>query len=91
MSDLDLHSHMAHKQDAMLKIEFIMKYVLQKIDNTCNVRKVAKIKNRCIQVPHLTQATTWESDKAKVNKLDFNAKRCRSNYSKNNDDMTKLA
>ena len=27
------------------------------------VRKVAKIRNRYNQVPHLTQDTTWESDK----------------------------
>ena len=27
------------------------------------VRKVAKISNRYNQVPHLTQDTTWESDK----------------------------
>ena len=27
------------------------------------VRKKAKIRNRCNQVSHLTQDTTWESDK----------------------------
>ena len=27
-----------------------------------NVRKKAKIRNRYNQVPHLTQATVWESD-----------------------------
>ena len=27
------------------------------------VRKVAKVRNRYNQVPHLTQDTTWESDK----------------------------
>ena len=27
------------------------------------LRKVAKTRNRCNQVPHLTQDTTWESDK----------------------------
>ena len=27
------------------------------------VQKVAKIRNRYNQVPHLTQDTTWESDK----------------------------
>ena len=27
------------------------------------IRKVAKIRNRYIQVPHLTQDSTWESDK----------------------------
>ena len=31
------------------------------------VRKVAKIRNRYHQVPHLTQNTTWESDKTPIN------------------------
>ena len=31
------------------------------------VRKVAKIRNRYNQVPHLTQDTTWESDKNQIN------------------------
>ena len=31
------------------------------------VRKVAKIRNQYNQVPHLTQDTTWESDKTQLN------------------------
>ena len=31
------------------------------------VREVAKIRNRYDQVPHLTQDTTWESDKTQLN------------------------
>ena len=31
------------------------------------VRKVAKIRNRYNQVPHMTQDTTWESDKTQLN------------------------
>ena len=31
------------------------------------VRKAAKFRNRYNQVPHLTQDTTWESDKNTVN------------------------
>ena len=31
------------------------------------VRKTAKIKNRYNQVPHLTQDTTWESNKTTIN------------------------
>ena len=31
--------------------------------NTRKVRKIAKIRNRYNQVPHLTQDTTWKSDK----------------------------
>ena len=31
------------------------------------VRKVAKIRNRYNQVPHLNQDTTWESDKTQLN------------------------
>ena len=30
------------------------------------VRKTAKIRNRYNQVPHLTQDTTWESDKITI-------------------------
>ena len=30
--------------------------------NSNKVRKTAKISNQNIQVPHLTQDTTWESD-----------------------------
>ena len=30
------------------------------------VRKVAKIRNRYNQVPHVTQDTTWESDKTQL-------------------------
>ena len=30
---------------------------------TVKVRKTAKIRNQYNQVPHLTQDTTWESDK----------------------------
>ena len=33
------------------------------ISNAMMVRKVAKIRNQSNQVPHLTQDTTWESDK----------------------------
>ena len=32
-------------------------------DNMVKVRKVAKIRNRYNQLPHLTQDTTWESNK----------------------------
>ena len=31
------------------------------------VRKAAKIRNRYKQAPHLTQDTTWESDKTQFN------------------------
>ena len=31
------------------------------------VRKATKIRNRYNQVPHLTQDTTWESDKTQLN------------------------
>ena len=31
--------------------------------SVCKVRKAAKIRNRYNQVPHLTQDTTWESDR----------------------------
>ena len=31
------------------------------------VKKVAKIRNRYNQIPHLTQDTTWESDKKQLN------------------------
>ena len=31
------------------------------------VRKAAKIRNRYNQVPHLTQDTTWESEKTQLN------------------------
>ena len=34
-----------------------------KYARSIKVRKVAKIRNRYNQVPHLTQDTTWESDK----------------------------
>ena len=34
---------------------------------TIKVRKVAKIRDRYNQVPHLTQDTTWESDKTQLN------------------------
>ena len=30
------------------------------------VRKTAKIRNQYNQVPHLTQDTTWESDKSQL-------------------------
>ena len=32
-------------------------------DDICKVRKAAKIRHRYNHVPHLTQDTTWESDK----------------------------
>ena len=32
-------------------------------------RKTAKIRNRCNQVPHLTQDTTWESNKNTINTI----------------------
>ena len=32
-------------------------------DDVIKIRKNAKIRNRCNQVPHLTQDTTWESKK----------------------------
>ena len=34
---------------------------------SCKVRKAAKIRSRYNQVPHLTQDTTWESDKTQLN------------------------
>ena len=34
--------------------------------NTMKVRKTAKIRNQYNQVPHLTQDTTWESDKISI-------------------------
>ena len=43
------------------------KYVIplsSKFSIAYKVRKAAKIRNRYIQVPHLTQDTTWESDKS---------------------------
>ena len=82
VSDLDLHWHMFHKQDAMLKIEFITKFVLQMIDNTYKVRKVAKIRNRYNQVPHLTQDTTCTGKvtKTQINKSAYYAMHCRSKY-----------
>ena len=39
------------------------------------VSKEAKIRNRYNQVPHLTQATTWESDKNTINITHKRAKR----------------
>ena len=35
--------------------------------NMFKVRKVAKIRNRYNQAPHLTTDTTWESDKTQLN------------------------
>ena len=37
------------------------------LKNTKNRRKVVKIRNRYSQEPHLTQDTTWESDKNTIN------------------------
>ena len=35
--------------------------------NICKVSKEAKIRNQYNQVAHLTQDTTWESDKTQLN------------------------
>ena len=49
------------------KIVFLRVLEVRKNTKHCTshykVRKVAKIRNRYNQVPHLTQDTTWESDK----------------------------
>ena len=39
--------------------------MIQKL-KACTVRKKTKIRNRYNQVPHLTQDTTWESDKITI-------------------------
>ena len=36
---------------------------MSEIENGLKVRKVAKIRDRYNQVPHLTQDATWKSDK----------------------------
>ena len=45
----------------------LYKYVLKRVSLGSKVRKAAKIRNRYNQVPHLTQVTTWESDKVQLN------------------------
>ena len=44
-----------------------IKHLRAKMQIAIKIRKAAKIMNRYNQVPHLTQDTTWESDKNTIN------------------------
>ena len=46
-----------------MELSALAKYCKEKKLIVKKIRKAAKIQNRYNQVPHLTQDTTWESDK----------------------------
>ena len=54
---LNLLNELRRRDNCLLSILSIFRNELYK------VRKMAKIRNRYNQVPHLTRDTTWESDK----------------------------
>ena len=61
-----------NKESARQILWFYLHIKYMHIDNEVTqirvkVRKAAKIRNRYNQVPHLTQDTTWESDKTHLN------------------------